>query len=207
MQNTFTPNAIFLRSITEMAAQCLQQIALTELAGGVTTQSFLRLAVRLATEINKEPGLKGSMKLAQVQGVLRMALAEPVVSEKLSPELVASLTMMIDTVVPEAITIAVQVSRGEISFKKPTVGCVASLCGLFCRAAIAAAPLVLPPAPAPSAVVTEAPAAEQPEETAAATSPEPQPQPEEATPEVQDQETKESSVSAPAATEPPAEAN
>ncbi len=206
-----------------MAAQCLQQIAIAELRGAPTAQSFLRLAVRLATEINKEVSFKGAMKMAQVQGVLRMALAEPVVREKLSPELIATLTAMIDTVVPEAITIAVQASRGEISLKKPTVGCVASLCGLFCRAAVAAAPLVLSPAPAPSPSppeVASAPAAEkpqetveQPQETTAATPTEtqqkeevtPEPQPEEATPEVQ--ETKESSVSAPAATEPPAEAN
>lgn len=195
-----------------MAAQCLQQIAIAELSGAPTAQSFLRLAVRLATEINKEVSFKGAMKMAQVQGVLRMALAEPVVREKLSPELAASLAAMIDTVVPEAITIAVQASRGEISLKKPTVGCVASLCGLFCRAAVAAAPLVLPQAPVPA----EAPAAEkpqetveQPQETADATPTVSEPQPEEATPEPQPQpeEAKESSVSAPAATEPPAEAN
>jgi hypothetical protein len=201
-----------------MAAQCLQQIAIAELSGAPTAQSFLRLAVRLATEINKEVSFKGGMKMAQVQGVLRMALEEPIVREKLSPELIVSLTAMIDTVIPEAITIAVQASRGEISLKKPTVGCVASLCGLFCRAAIAAAPLVLPPAPAPSpvsvpsAVVAEAEApvkeaVEKPQETADATPTASEPQPEEMTPEVQDQETKESSVSAPAATEPPAEAN
>ncbi len=191
-----------------MAALSLQQIAIAELSGNVTAQSFLRLAVRLAMEINKEIGLKGSMKLAQVQGVLRMALEEPIVREKLSPELIVSLTAMIDTVIPEAITIAVQASRGEISLKKPTVGCIASLCGLFCRAAIAAAPLVLPPAPVSASVPAPS------EETAAAISPEsqkeeatPEPQPEEATPEVQDQVTKESSVSAPEATEPPAEEN
>ena len=176
-----------------MVALSLQQIAIAELSGNVTAQSFLRLAVRLATEINKEISLKGTMKLAQVQGVLRMALDEPVVREKLSPELVASLTVMIDTVVPEAITLVVQASRGLISLKKPTVGCVASLCGLFCRAAIAAAPLVLPqaPAPAPSEVATVVPA----EETADATPVETQPE-----------ETKESSVSQPEETSvPPAE--
>lgn len=181
-----------------MATQYLQQIAIAELSSAPTAQSFLRLAVRLAMEINKEIGLKGSMKLAQVQGVLRMALEEPVVREKLSPELIASLTAMIDTVIPEAITIAVQASRGLISLKKPTVGCVASLCGLFCRAAIAAAPLVLAPVQVPSEVVAEA--------TTDATSPAPQ-QKEEATPEPQPAETKESSVSAPVATEPLAEAN
>ena len=199
-----------------MAAPSLQQIAITELAGGATAQSFLRLAVRLATEINKVADMKGSMKLAQVQGVLRMALAEPVVREKLSGEVLSVCESMIDTVVPEAITLVVQASRGEISLKKPTVGCVASLCGLFCRAAVAAAPLVLPPAPVPSPsevaaavpVVTdaaEAPVQEaaeahvQPQETADAKPAEQSPLPE---------ESKESSVSQPEeTTEPPAEAN
>jgi hypothetical protein len=187
-----------------MAALCLQQIAIAELSGAPTVQSFIRLAVRLATEINKEVSFKGAMKMAQVQGVLRMALAEPVVREKLSPELIATLTAMVDTVVPEAITIAVQASRGEISLKKPTVGCVASLCGLFCRAAMAAAPLVLPPAPAPSPDA-EAPvkeAVEQPQETIDAKPAEtPAPEPESV-------ESKESSVSPPEeTTASPAEEN
>lgn len=135
-----------------MAALSLQQIAITELTGGATAQSFLRLAVRLATEINKVPQMKGSMKLAQVQGVLRTALAEPVVREKLSGEVLSVCENMIETVVPEAITLVVQASRGEISLKKPTVGCVASFCGFLCRAAVVAAPLVLPPAPASAEV-------------------------------------------------------
>jgi len=203
-----------------MAAPSLQQIAITELAGGATAQSFLRLAVRLATEINKVADMKGSMKLAQVQGVLRMALAEPVVREKLSGEVLSVCESMIDTVVPEAITLVVQASRGEISLKKPTVGCVASLCGLFCRAAVAAAPLVLPPAPVSAPVpspsegaaavpvvtdAAEAPVQEaaeahvQPQETADAKPADQSPLPE---------ESKESSVSQPEeTTEPPAEAN
>ena len=115
--------------------------------------------------------MKGSMKLLQVQGVLRVALAAPVVREKLSPELVASLSEMIDTVVPEAITLVIQASRGEISFKKPTVGCVASLCGLFCRAAIAAAPLALGTAPVASHATT--PSEETADATPAVQNPEP----------------------------------
>lgn len=176
-----------------MVAPSLQQIAITELAGDVTAQSFLRLAIRLATEINNVADMKGSMKLAQVQGVLRVALAEPVVREKLSGEVLSVCETMIDTVVPEAITLVVQASRGEISLKKPTVGCVASLCGLFCRAAIAAAPLVLPqpPTPAPSEVAAE----EKPVTKTA-----------DATPVVQNPEAKESSVSQPEETSaPPAE--
>jgi len=178
-----------------MAALCLQQIAIAELSGAPTAQSFIRLAVRLATEINKVADMKGSMKLAQVQGVLRVALAEPVVREKLSGEVLTTLESMIDTVVPEAITLVVQASRGEISLKKPTVGCMASLCGLFCRAAVAAAPLVLPPAPAP------VPSEEKPvvETTDAKPAETPVPEP---------MESKESSVSQPEETSAsPAEEN
>lgn len=106
---------------------------------GPDTQSLLRIAVALAQDVNRLPGLKGRERLELVQRVLREALALPVVKERIPAEVLAKLQETITTIIPEALTLVVGASRGEFSLKRPSVGCVAAVAGLLCRSVAVAA--------------------------------------------------------------------
>jgi hypothetical protein len=106
---------------------------------GPDTQSLLRIAVALAQDVNRLPGLKGRERLELVQRVLREALAVPVVKERIPAEALVKLQETITTIIPEALTLVVGASRGEFSLKRPSAGCVAAVAGLLCRTIAVAA--------------------------------------------------------------------
>ena len=118
-----------------LVALALKQIG----ADTPTAQSLLRLAVTLAQEANRLPGLKGRERLDLVLKALRETLANPVIRERLPAEAQKVLADVIETVVPETISLAVEASRGGFQLKKPSVGCVARLGALLCRTVAAAA--------------------------------------------------------------------
>jgi phage baseplate assembly protein W len=103
----------------------------------------MRIAVTLAQEANKATGLPGRAKLDLVVHALRDLLATPVVAERLSPEVAATLRGLVDTVIPETISLVVEASRGAFSLKKPSIGCLAGVVALFCRQAAAHGPAQL----------------------------------------------------------------
>ena len=47
---------------------------------------------------------------------------------------------MIDSVIPETVTLVVEASRGSFDLKKPSVGCIARIAVALCRSAAAVAP-------------------------------------------------------------------
>jgi len=155
MQNTCALNATQKPvQRTEMDATHLLNMALAQLGAvahgnGVTTvvtptaQSLMRIAVTLAQEANKATGLPGRAKLDLVIHALRDLLATPVVAERLSPEAAASLHGLVDTVIPETISLVVEASRGAFALKKPSIGCLAGVVALFCRQAAAHGPAQL----------------------------------------------------------------
>lgn len=123
----------------------LVQLALKELgAEPPTTQIVLRLAATLAAAVNRWPGLKGPQKAELVLTALREMLAMEGIRGKLTPEEVAVLRVMVDTVVPETLNLLVAAGRGEFDLRKPTPGCFAAVGAMLCRAgaavAVAAAP-------------------------------------------------------------------
>ena len=123
----------------------LVEIALKELGTEtLTTQSIVRLSARLAQAVNHWPGLKGPQKAEIVVGALRELLGVEQVRGKLSAEEQAALRVVVDTVVPETLTLLVSAGRGEFDFRKPTPGCMAALAAALCRTgaaiAVAAAP-------------------------------------------------------------------
>lgn len=105
-----------------------------------TAQSLMRIAVTLAQEANKATGLPGRAKLDLVIHALRDLLAVPAVAERLSPEMAATLRGVVDTVIPETISLVVEASRGAFALKKPSVGCLAGVAVLFCRQVAAHGP-------------------------------------------------------------------
>ena len=79
-----------------------------------------------------------------VQRTLRDALQHPQIRPHVDPTLYQSLMFTIDHVIPEAITLIIHAGRGEITFKKPSKGCISSLLSCF---GIAAAALGAPQIP------------------------------------------------------------
>lgn len=123
----------------------LVELALKELgAEAPTTQSILRLSASLARTVNSWPNLKGAQKAEMVVGALRELLGVEQIRGKLSAEEQAALRVVVDTVVPETLTLLVAAGRGEFDFRKPTPGCMAALAAALCRTgaavAVAAAP-------------------------------------------------------------------
>lgn len=109
--------------------------------GAPTVESVLRLSVKLAQAANNLKGLSGSDKLSLVLSTLRETLNEPLVKEKLGAEEHAKLIALVDTVIPETLTLVIAAGRGEIDLRKPSLGCLARFAPLFCRAAtVLAAP-------------------------------------------------------------------
>ena len=113
----------------------LVALALREMgADAVTTQSLMRIAVVLATAVNKASGLKGLEKQKLVLDALREVLATPVIAEKLDDAAKAILADAIDNIIPQTLALVVEAGRSG-ALKKPTVGCVGSFAALFCRSA------------------------------------------------------------------------
>jgi hypothetical protein len=113
----------------------LVALALREMgADAVTTQSLMRIAVVLATAVNKASGLKGLEKQKMVLDALREVLATPVIAEKLDDAAKAILADAIDNIIPQTLALVVEAGRSG-ALKKPTVGCVGSFAALFCRSA------------------------------------------------------------------------
>ena len=81
--------------------------------------SILRIAAQLAQLVNKAPGLHGPEKAALVQQVLRAILNSSIVRPKLDAVAVDALNVVIDTVVPTALTLIISAGRGEFDLKKP----------------------------------------------------------------------------------------
>ena len=159
-------------------AEALMKLALEKLGADTpTAQSLLRIAILLAQDANKLPGLKGKERLELVLSALREMLEVPTVKEKIGPDAEKALKDVIDTVVPETIALVVEASRGGFALKKPTVGCVASLAALLCRTVAASAPAGSEAASvaASAAAVASAVATEEPVAAAPAPAPEPAP--------------------------------
>ena len=122
----------------------LLNMALAQLgADSPSAQSLMRIAVSLAQEANKATGLPGRAKLDLVVHALRDLLAVPVVAERLSSAEAASLRALVDTVIPETISLVVEASRGAFALKKPSIGCLAGVAAFFCRQAAAHGPTQL----------------------------------------------------------------
>jgi len=113
----------FIESLVAQAATAI----------GPDTQSLLRIAVALAQDVNRLPGLKGRERLELVQRVLREALALPAVKERIPTDALTKLQEAITVIVPETLTLVVSASRGEFSLGRPSAGCVAAVAKLLCR--------------------------------------------------------------------------
>lgn len=123
----------------------LVEIALKEIGvEPLTTQVVLRISARLAQAVTRWPNLKGTQKAEMVIGALRELLDLEQVRGKLTVEEQGALRVVVDTVVPETLTLLVAAGRGEFDFRKPTPGCMAALVAALCRTgaaiAVAAAP-------------------------------------------------------------------
>jgi hypothetical protein len=103
----------------------------------VTTQSLMRVAVILATAVNKAPGLKGLEKQKLVLDALREVLATPMIADQLDETAKAVLADVVDNIIPHTLALVVEAGRSG-ALKKPTVGCVGSFAALFCRSAASA---------------------------------------------------------------------
>jgi hypothetical protein len=123
----------------------LVEIALKELGTDApTTQSIVRLSATLAQAVARWPGLKGSQKAEMVVGALRELLGVEQIRGKLSAEEQAALRVVVDTVVPETLTLLVSAGRGEFDLRKPTPGCMAALAAALCRTGAAIAVVAAP---------------------------------------------------------------
>jgi hypothetical protein len=119
-----------------MAAAALLEIALKQFgADAPTTQSVLRVSVILAEAVNKNKDLTGRAKMDLVLQTLRDVLAVPEVAARIPEDARGPLRVVVDTVVPEALSLIIEAGRGQYDLKKPSVGCLARLCGLTCRRA------------------------------------------------------------------------
>jgi hypothetical protein len=119
-----------------MAATALLQIALKQFgADAPTTHSILRVSVVLAEAVNKNKDLSGHAKMDLVVQTLRDVLVMPEVATRIPEEARGPLKVVVDTVVPEALSLIIEAGRGQYDLKKPSVGCLAKLCGLTCRRA------------------------------------------------------------------------
>jgi len=118
--------------------QSLTALALREMGADVpTTQSLMRIAVVLATTINKAPGLKGIEKQKLVLDALREVLAAPLIADQLDESAKAVMADVINNIIPQTLALVVEAGRSG-ALKKPTVGCVGSFVALFCRSAASA---------------------------------------------------------------------
>lgn len=124
-----------------------------------TAQSLMRLAVTLAQDANKFQGIKGRDRLDLVLKALREVLATAAINQRIPPDVLKGLREVIETVIPETITLVVDASRGSFDLKRPSVGCVASFAALFCKsaAAVTGSPALAQAAAVASAVATPAP--------------------------------------------------
>ena len=114
----------------------LLQIALKQFNADVpTTQSILRVSVILAEAVNKNKDLSGRAKMDLVVQTLRDVLAVPEVAARIPEDARGPLKVVIDIVVPETLSLVIEAGRGQFDLKKPSVGCLARLCGLTCRRA------------------------------------------------------------------------
>jgi hypothetical protein len=117
-------------------ADKLLQIALRGFEADVpTTQSVLRVAVALAENVNGVPNMSGRAKMDLVLKTLRDVLAIPAVAARIPEDVKEPLRVVIDTVVPETLTLVIEAGRGRFDLKKPSVGCLAILCGRACKRA------------------------------------------------------------------------
>jgi hypothetical protein len=118
-----------------MSAAPLVALALNEIGADVpTTQSLMRIAVVLATAVNKMAGLKGLAKQTLVLDALREVLATPMIANRMDDTAKAVLAEVVNNIIPQTLTLVVEAGRSG-ALKKPTVGCVASFCSFFCRSA------------------------------------------------------------------------
>jgi hypothetical protein len=141
--NPFTPEAL--------AAKVLEKLG----ADALTSDSILRLAAHLAELVNKAPGLHGAEKAALVQQVLRDVIAMPAVRAKLSDDATNTINIVIDTVVPTALTLLISAGRGEFDLKKPRetlFWCCRSAASLAVAVAVASQPQQAHTAPTVTAV-------------------------------------------------------
>lgn len=102
-----------------------------------TTQTIMRVAVSLAATVNRLPGLRGREKADLVLGALRQALNTPALKGRIPAEAHAALLATVDTVVPETLNLVVAAGRGELDFRRPSVGCLAGIAAALCRSAAA----------------------------------------------------------------------
>jgi hypothetical protein len=122
--NPFSPEALVTTALGKLGADA------------PTADSILRIAADLAVLVNKAPGLHGPEKTALVQRVLRDVVAVPAVRATLSDDAAAALAVVIDTIVPTALTLIVSAGRGEFDLKKVTPAKAWAWC---CRTASAVA--------------------------------------------------------------------
>jgi hypothetical protein len=123
---------------TAATLQPLIQQGLAALGADVpTAQSLMRLAVALAQDVNRMPGLKGRERLEIVIKILREVLATPAIATRIPAEVKPVLDNVVEQIIPETLTLVVGASRGEFSLQRPSVGCVARLGALFCQTAAA----------------------------------------------------------------------
>jgi hypothetical protein len=101
-------------SVEALVAKTLEMIG----ADVPTAVSLLQIAAKLAQLVNKAPNMHGPEKSALVQNVLREILNSPAVRPKLDAETVDKLNVVIDTVVPTALTLIISAGRGEFDLKK-----------------------------------------------------------------------------------------
>jgi hypothetical protein len=128
-----------------MDATTLASAALREFGADTpTTQTVMRVAVSLAAMVNKAAGLRGREKAELVISAIRQALANPEIKGRVSAEAHAALLATVDTVVPETLALVVAAGRGELDFRRPSVGCLAAIARALCRSAAAVA-VVAPP--------------------------------------------------------------
>jgi len=99
----------------------------------------MRVAVSLAAMVNKAAGLRGREKAELVLSAIRQALATPEIKGRLPAEAHAALLATVDTVVPETLALVVAAGRGELDFRRPSVGCLAAIARALCRSAAAVA--------------------------------------------------------------------
>ena len=104
-----------------------------------TTQTVMRVAVSLAAQVNRAAGLRGREKAELVLTAIRQALATQQLKGRLSTEAHAALLATVDTVVPETLALVVAAGRGELDFRRPSVGCLAAIARALCRSAAAVA--------------------------------------------------------------------
>lgn len=102
-----------------------------------TTQSVMRVAVSLAATVNRLPGLRGREKADLVLAALRQALNTSPLKERIPDATRAALLATVDTVVPETLNLVVAAGRGELDFRRPSVGCLAAIAAALCRSAAA----------------------------------------------------------------------